>query len=252
MTLTPWLDLAKAEIGTHEAAGTNDNPRVMAYYRDAAARSTLAGSERLIQRPALTKALSNCISVPSEAVRGFRCSHRFAIEHNKAVRPLVAVLARTFCPYAIVGTIRSIVVATLKRMPIWAGAHVGVKCPKVCPPRVTNGDASAAVILKVGPGRVMAPPPHVHPYAVLHRAFHSVLCARDLMGREHISHSSAPATPGAARPYIAVKHDARVPAYANIMRSLSVNLGNLGPISRVLCHRDKMPWKAVNVKGACA
>lgn len=33
--MTPWLDLAKAEIGTHEIAGGADNPKVMAYYRDA-------------------------------------------------------------------------------------------------------------------------------------------------------------------------------------------------------------------------
>lgn len=35
MTATPWLDLARSEIGTHEIAGSADNPRVMAYYRDA-------------------------------------------------------------------------------------------------------------------------------------------------------------------------------------------------------------------------
>lgn len=35
MTATPWLDLARAEIGTHEISGPSDNPKVMAYYRDA-------------------------------------------------------------------------------------------------------------------------------------------------------------------------------------------------------------------------
>lgn len=35
MASTPWLDLARGEIGTHEVAGPSDNPRIMAYYRDA-------------------------------------------------------------------------------------------------------------------------------------------------------------------------------------------------------------------------
>lgn len=33
--MTKWLDLAEAEIGTHEVAGSADNPRILAYYRDA-------------------------------------------------------------------------------------------------------------------------------------------------------------------------------------------------------------------------
>lgn len=31
----PWLALARADIGTHEASGSADNPVVLAYYRDA-------------------------------------------------------------------------------------------------------------------------------------------------------------------------------------------------------------------------
>lgn len=36
MTSDPkWLELARAEIGTHEVKGSEDNPSIMAYYRDA-------------------------------------------------------------------------------------------------------------------------------------------------------------------------------------------------------------------------
>jgi hypothetical protein len=119
----------------------------------------------LLRLPSLLESVADGFGVNAGRISPLCKRHGLAKCRDLAVISAIVVLFLLCCPSAVFRAIVSIVVNAIDAMRFrWPGAHVGIKRIKRFAPLFANLDATAAVVVPVLIGLLLAPVPHAAPY----------------------------------------------------------------------------------------